>query len=187
MWFELRLILYPGLMESLQKSILFYLINLNVEPMLVLNYIPTNRDTLQAKAAENIFVIGDATDLPTSKAGSVAHFEAEVLTENILQYVKGDPMKARFDGHANCFIESGYGKGFLLDFNYEQEPVPGRFPIPKIGPFSLLRESRTNHLGKLAFKHIYWNALLKGYPMPMVGHEMSHKGKEIPVPTKKSA
>lgn len=152
-----------------------------------LNFIPTNRDTLQAKASENIFVIGDATDLPTSKAGSVAHFEAEVLTENILDYVKGKAMESRFDGHANCFIESGHGKGFLLDFNYEQEPVPGRFPLPGIGPFSLLRESKINHLGKLAFRHIYWNALLKGYPMPMVGHKMTYRGKEIQKTTTNAA
>jgi sulfide:quinone oxidoreductase len=135
-----------------------------------LGFVPTNRDTLQAKAAENIFVIGDATDLPTSKAGSVAHFEAEVLTENILSYIKGDEMEERFDGHANCFIESGHGKGFLLDFNYEQEPVPGHFPFPHVGPFGLLSENRINHLGKLAFKYVYWHMLLKGWPIPFVDH-----------------
>lgn len=145
-----------------------------------LNYLPTDRDTLRLKGHENVFVIGDATDLPTSKAGSVAHFEAEVLTENILAYIKGNEMEARFDGHANCFIESGFGKGFLLDFNYEIEPVQGKFPIPFIGPFGLLKESRLNHLGKLAFRHIYWHALLKGYPIPMVGHRMSTRGKELP-------
>jgi len=145
-----------------------------------LNYIPTNRDTLQAKAAENIFVIGDATDLPTSKAGSVAHFEAEVLTENILAYMKEEEMEARFDGHANCFIESGFGKGFLLDFNYDLEPVPGLFPFPGIGPMKLLSESRINHFGKLAFKYVYWHMLLKGIPIPFVDHKMSYRGKKLP-------
>ncbi len=145
-----------------------------------LNFVPTNRDTLQAKSAENIFVIGDATDLPTSKAGSVAHFEAEVLTENILAYIKGEEMEERFDGHANCFIESGFGKGFLLDFNYDQEPVPGHFPFPHIGPFGLLSQSRINHLGKLAFKYVYWHMLLKGYPIPFVDHKMSYLGKKVP-------
>lgn len=145
-----------------------------------LNFVPTNRDTLQAKVKENIFVIGDATDLPTSKAGSVAHFEAEVLTHNILSYIRGDEMKERFDGHANCFIESGFGKGFLLDFNYEQEPVPGHFPFPHVGPFGLLSETRINHLGKLAFKYVYWHMLLKGYPIPFVDHRMSYLGKKVP-------
>lgn len=58
-----------------------------------LNYVPTHKATLQSKAHENIFVIGDASNVPASKAGSVAHFEAEILTENILRYVKGEPLK----------------------------------------------------------------------------------------------
>jgi len=119
-----------------------------------LNYVPTDKHTLQAKGHDNIFVIGDATDAPTSKAGSVAHFEAEVLTENVLSYVQGKPLEARFDGHANCFIESGNGRAFLLDFNYDLEPVPGRFPVPGLGPMSLLGESRLNHWGKMAFRWV---------------------------------
>jgi sulfide:quinone oxidoreductase len=145
-----------------------------------LNYVPTDKHTLQSKVKDNIFVIGDATDVPTSKAGSVAHFEAEVLVENILRHMRGEPLKPDFDGHANCFIESGHGKGFLLDFNYDLEPVPGTFPIPGIGPFSLLGESRVNHLGKLAFKWIYWHVLLKAVPIPLLDHRMSLAGKEIP-------
>jgi len=145
-----------------------------------LNFVPVDKHTLQCKAHDNIFVIGDATDVPTSKAGSVAHFEAEVLIENIESFIAGKPLEAKFDGHANCFIESGNGKGFLLDFNYELEPVPGKFPIPVVGPMSLLGESRLNHFGKMAFKWIYWNVLLPGYPIPMVGHKMTLKGKRIP-------
>lgn len=135
---------------------------------------------LQSKQHQNIFVVGDATDLPTSKAGSVAHFEGEVLTENILHYAKGEPLEPEFDGHANCFIESGHGKAVLLDFNYDLEPVEGTHPLPVLGPFSLLRETRLNHWGKLAFKWIYWNALLKGLPLPGIGYRMSHAGKQIP-------
>ena len=146
-----------------------------------LNLVPTNRHTLQSRQHQNIFVIGDATDLPSSKAGSVAHFESEVLAENIVHYIKGEPLDSQFDGHANCFIESGYHKAFLLDFNYDLQPVPGKYPLPIIGPFSLLRETHMNDLGKLAFKWIYWNLLLKGVPMPGVGHEMSRLGKQIPI------
>jgi sulfide:quinone oxidoreductase len=145
-----------------------------------LNFVPTDKHTLQSKAHANIFVIGDATDCPTSKAGSVAHFEAEVLTGNILHFIAGEPLRSRFDGHANCFIESGHGKGFLLDFNYDQEPVTGTFPFPGLGPMKLLGESRLNHLGKMAFKWIYWNVLLPGLPIPFVGHKMSRRGKKIP-------
>jgi len=145
-----------------------------------LNFIPTDPHTLRSKAHENIFVIGDATDVPASKAGSVAHFEAEVVTKNILLAMKDEPLEKDFDGHANCFIESGYGKAFLLDFNYNLQPVQGTYPIPGLGPFSLLKESRINHWGKLAFRWIYWNMLLKAVPMPGVGHRMSRAGKQIP-------
>ncbi len=145
-----------------------------------LNFVPTDPNTLRSKAHENIFVIGDATDVPASKAGSVAHFEAEVLTKNILRHMRGEPLEPGFDGHANCFIESGYGKAFLLDFNYNLQPVQGSFPLPGIGPFSLLKESRINHWGKLAFRWVYWNVLLKAVPMPGIGHTMTRVGKRIP-------
>jgi len=144
-----------------------------------LNFIPTDKHTLQSENWENIFVIGDATDIPASKAGSVAHFASEILFENILSYIKGEPLTASFDGHANCFIESGDGKGLLIDFNYDTEPLPGKFPIPGIGPFLLLKESKMNHFGKMGFKWIYWNMLIKGKELPMEP-QMSMKGKYIP-------
>lgn len=141
-----------------------------------LNFVPTDKYTLQAKAKENIFIIGDATNVPASKAGSVAHFEAEVLTENILSYIKGEPFKEKFDGHSNCFIETGYGKAALIDFNYTTEPLPGKFPFAGLGPMALLQESRINHWGKLAFKWVYWNMLLTGKKIP-ISHHMSMAGK----------
>ncbi len=144
-----------------------------------LNFIPTNKHTLQSDNWENVFVIGDATNLPSSKAGSVAHFEADILFENILSAIDGKPLEASFDGHANCFIESGDGKGLLIDFNYETEPLPGKFPIPGVGPFTLLKESRMNHLGKMGFKWFYWNILIKGKNMPMEPH-MTMTGKYVP-------
>ncbi|RMF97301.1 MAG: NAD(P)/FAD-dependent oxidoreductase, partial [Planctomycetota bacterium] len=131
-----------------------------------LNFVPTDHATLQSKVKDNIFVIGDATNLPTSKAGSVAHFESEILTHNILRFIEGQPLDAHFDGHANCFVETGGGKALLLDFNYEHEPVEGTFPIPGIGPMKLLKESRVNHYGKLAFRWVYWHMLLKGRKIP---------------------
>jgi len=144
-----------------------------------LNFVPTNKHTLQSDGWKNVFVIGDATNLPSSKAGSVAHFQADILVENLLSAIDGKPLEASFDGHANCFIESGNGKGLLIDFNYETEPLPGKFPIPGIGPFSLLKESRMNHLGKVGFRWFYWNILIKGKELPMESH-MSMSGKYIP-------
>jgi sulfide:quinone oxidoreductase len=137
-----------------------------------LRFIPTHKHSLQSKAHENMFVIGDATDLPSSKAGSVAHFQAETLKENILRYMAGKPLEETFDGHSNCFIESGFGKAFLIDFNYDQEPLTGRFPLSKFGPLPLLKESRLCHWGKLAFRWIYWNLLLKARPIPGVSAQM---------------
>ena len=145
-----------------------------------LNFVPADKFTLQAKAKDNIFTLGDATNLPSSKAGSVVHFQAEILTENILSYVRGKELTARFDGHSNCFIESGYDKAFLIDFNYDIDPVEGTYPLPFLGPFSLLKETRLNHLGKLAMKFAYWNILLKGIPVPGISSKMSRAGKIIP-------
>ena len=142
-----------------------------------LNFIPTHKHTLQSKAHKNIFVIGDATNVPASKAGSVAHFEAETLADNIVLFTKGYKLKEEFDGHANCFIETGGNKALLIDFNYDQEPVHGTFPFAKVGPLKLLKESILNHWGKLAFRWIYWHMLLKGIPIPFVGRNMSFKGK----------
>ena len=141
-----------------------------------LNYVPVDRHTLLARGHDDIFVIGDANDIPTSKAGSVAHFSVDVFADNFLEHIAGRPMTRSFDGHANCFVESGDGKAMLIDFNYEVEPLPGKFPIPGIGPLTLLEETRANHLGKRAFQWIYWHVLLPGRPMPLPA-DMSMAGK----------
>ena len=143
-----------------------------------LNFVPTHRHNLQAIGQERIFALGDATDLPVSKAGSVAHFQSSVVAENLLRAMRGQELRGDFDGHVNCFIESGFGKALLIDFNYELEPVSGRFPVPGLGPFTLLGESRINHLGKLGFRWLYWNMLLPARPLP-ISNRMSLAGKRI--------
>lgn len=147
-----------------------------------LNFVPTDHHTLQSKTYENVWVLGDATNVPTSKSGSVAHFEHEIVVENILRQIKGLPPKAAFDGHANCFIESGFNKGLMIDFNYDTEPLSGTYPMPLVGPFSLLKETQINHLGKLSFRWIYWNILMPGHHLP-VSNEMSMLGKQKLVPS----
>ena len=141
-----------------------------------LQFVPTDKHTLKSDNYYNVFVIGDATNLPSSKAGSVAHFEADILLENILSAIDGRELKAKFDGHANCYIESGFGKGILIDFNYDTEPLPGKFPLPGIGPFSLLEETKMNHYGKVMFRWMYWNLLLKGSELP-IESQMTMAGK----------
>ena len=146
-----------------------------------LGFVPTHPKTLLSKAHDDIFVLGDATDLPSSKAGSVAHFQSEVLAGNLLRAIASKRLDEGFDGHANCFIETGHGKALLIDFNYETEPLPGVYPFAGVGPFRLLGESRINHIGKLAFRSLYWNALLPARPLP-IPSRMSLAGKRTVAP-----
>jgi sulfide:quinone oxidoreductase len=141
-----------------------------------LGFVPVNQQTLQAAAKPNVFAIGDATDVPASKAGSVAHFEGEILVEGIRAYLAGQPVSGAFDGHTNCFIETGGGKALLIDFNYDTEPLTGRYPA-RLG-LPLLRESRLNHLGKLAFQQLYWHSLLPGRDLPGISAAMPRRGKK---------
>jgi sulfide:quinone oxidoreductase len=143
-----------------------------------LGFVPTDPHTLQARAQENVFALGDATDLPISKAGSGAHFQGDVLVGNVVRFLAGDEPEAAYDGHVNCFVETGFGKALLIDFNYDLEPVPGHYPAAVGLP--LLRESRLDHLGKLAFQWVYWHALLPGRELPGIGSTMPRAGKRIP-------
>lgn len=142
-----------------------------------LDFVPTDERTLQSATAANVFVIGDAANVPTSKAGSVTHFEGETLVENVRRHLAGEPLVEGFDGHANCFIETGFHKALLIDFNYETEPLPGHYP-GRIG-LPLLEESRLNHLGKLLFQSVYWHGLLPGRDIPGIGAAMPRSGKTL--------
>jgi sulfide:quinone oxidoreductase len=145
-----------------------------------LNLVPTDKNTLQSKVKENIFAAGDANDIPASKAGAVVHFQSKILVNNIVRQIEGKELLKEFDGHSNCFIESGYNKAILIDFNYDHEPVKGTFPIPWLGPLKLLKETRINHWAKLAFRWIYWHILIKGRHIPFVTDKMRISGKKFP-------
>ncbi|MCH0561817.1 MULTISPECIES: NAD(P)/FAD-dependent oxidoreductase [unclassified Streptomyces] len=140
-----------------------------------LGFVPVDPHTLQLPGRPEVFAIGDAAGLPASKAGSVAHFEGEVLVHNIARHLAGQPLDASFDGHANCFVETGFHKALLIDFNYDTEPLPGHFPGPLGLP--LLKESHASHLGKLAFEWLYWHSLLPGRELPGIGSAMPEHGK----------
>ena len=142
-----------------------------------LNFVQVDMHTLQSKRWPNVWALGDATDTPTSKAGSVVHFEGDTLVENLLRHLHGAEPLPSFDGHSNCFIESGFGKAFLIDFNYETEPLPGTFPLPGVGPLTLLQESPLNHWGKMMFRWMYWNMFLPGLDLPFT-NKMSMAGKQ---------
>ena len=140
-----------------------------------LGFVAADDHTLQSKARPNVFVIGDAAGIPASKAGSVAHFAGEVVVANVRSFLADEPLAAAFDGHANCFIESGFGRAMLIDFNYDTEPLPGHYPA-RVG-LPLMRPTRANHAAKLAFEWFYWHALLPGRDVPMVGADMPTAGK----------
>ena len=130
-------------------------------------YVPTDNYSLKAENTDRIFVLGDTTNVPTSKAGSVAHFMSYTVVENLLREIDGQKVLPSFDGHALCFLASGFEKAILLDFNYKVEPLPGKFPFPGFGPFSLLQETLSNHWGKMMFQWVYWNLLMKGLDLPL--------------------
>jgi sulfide:quinone oxidoreductase len=132
-----------------------------------LNFVPTDKFTLQSKNWQNVWVMGDANNIPASKAGAVIHFQMEAVVENLLAHIHGKEMKAKFDGHASCYIETGFNKATLIDFSYDQEPLPGVYPVPGIGPFSLMGETIINHWGKLAFRFLYWDLMMRGIEVPL--------------------
>ncbi|HEU4673703.1 MAG TPA: FAD/NAD(P)-binding oxidoreductase [Candidatus Limnocylindrales bacterium] len=115
-------------------------------------WLPTDRHTLQVGGRPNVFALGDATDLPLSKAGSTAHFEAPVVTERIAAAIEGrDPAgkHADYEGRVMCFFEIGDGKGTLLRFDYDHPPQPPR-------------PNRLWHLGKIVFNKTYWHTVPRG-------------------------
>ncbi len=89
-------------------------------------WVPTDRSTLQVKGQERLFALGDATDLPVSKSGAAAHFEAPVVVRNVLQLLEDKEPVARYDGSVMCLVEVGDGRATVLRFNYERPPHPPR-------------------------------------------------------------
>jgi sulfide:quinone oxidoreductase len=132
-----------------------------------MGYMQVDPHTLKAQNVDRVFVLGDATNVPTSKAGSVAHYMSYTVVENLVREIDGHEPLPSFDGHATCFLASGFEKAILLDFNYEVEPLPGKFPFPGMGPFSLLQDTFGNYWGKMMFKWVYWNLMMKGLDLPL--------------------
>jgi sulfide:quinone oxidoreductase len=115
-------------------------------------WVRTNRETLQVAGLENVYALGDATDLPISKAGSTAHFEAPVIAERIASSIGGtgvDAKRATYDGKVICFLETGFEKASILAFNYEHPP---KVPAP----------SWLYHYEKMAFNKAYWHLVPTG-------------------------
>jgi sulfide:quinone oxidoreductase len=112
-------------------------------------WIPTDRATLQVKDHERLFALGDATDLPISKSGSTAHFEAPVVASRIASLVRGTAPKTNYGGRVMCFLETGGRRATALRFDYEHPPVP---PAP----------SALWHSAKWMFNRLYWVTVPQG-------------------------
>ncbi|NHZ46844.1 type III sulfide quinone reductase, selenoprotein subtype [Nitratidesulfovibrio liaohensis] len=149
-----------------------------------MGFMDTDKGTLKSKKYPNMYVIGDTTNVPTSKAGSVAHYEADIIAENLMSDIDGSEHYHHFDGHSTCFIVTGYEKASLIDFSYDVEPLPGMFPFPGVGPCALLGESHINYWGKLMFKWVYYSLMLKGHELPFEPNMYLH-GKDTSLMRKK--
>ena len=113
-------------------------------------WVPTDRHTLEMKGEEHIFAIGDATDLPVSKSGSAAHFQAKVVADRITEAVTGKPSNnGHYNGHVMCFLETGNEQATTLNFDYEHPPEPPR-------------PSRAYHYEKMLFNRTYWYIVPRG-------------------------
>ena len=132
-----------------------------------MGYMQVDKQTMKAEGVDRVYVLGDASNVPTSKAGSVAHYQTYTVTENLIREIDGQAPLPSFDGHATCFLASGFERAILLDFNYTVEPLPGKFPFPGLGPFSLLEDTFGNHWGKMIFQWVYWNLMMKGLELPL--------------------
>ncbi len=115
-------------------------------------WLPTDPKTLEVKGQDNVFVVGDASDLPISKSGSTAHFESPVVVEQITAAVEGrapDPVKSKYKGKVTCFLETGDRKATVLIFDYDTPPKP---PRPSV----------LWHAAKWLFNRVYWFTVPKG-------------------------
>jgi sulfide:quinone oxidoreductase len=115
----------------------------------VSGWLPTDRHTLQVEGQERIFALGDATNLPISKSGSTAHYEAPVIASRIVSLVRGTAPKENYGGTVMCFLETGNRKATVLRFDYEHPPAP---PQP----------NSVWHMGKWMFNRMYWETVPQG-------------------------
>jgi len=109
-------------------------------------WIPTHRTTLAMEGRQNVFVLGDTTNLPISKAGSTAHYEADILGENLASKVTEGVAMRSYEGKVFCFIEAGFDRATYAAFDYKTPPNP-RPP------------TRAIHWFKLAYNKLYWNSV----------------------------
>jgi len=136
-----------------------------------LGFIPTHRHTLKALEFDRVYVVGDASNLPTSKAASSAHFQAEVAAENISREIYGIESLKEYNGRAICYVITGFNEAIMLELDYSGLVKKAKFPLPLLGPLTPGKVSRASYLAKLMSRWFYWHSWLKGknFPLPEEG------------------
>ena len=119
-------------------------------------WVSVDKYTLQHVKYPNVFSLGDASNLPTSKTGAAIRKQTPVLVENLLSHMDGKPLTARYTGYTSCPIVTGYGKLVLAEFDYNNNPM-------ETFPFDQSKERWSMYqLKKHVLPRLYWNAILKG-------------------------
>lgn len=119
-------------------------------------WVDVDKHTLQHPKYENVFSLGDASSLPTSKTGAAIRKEAPVLVANLLSHINGEPLSAHYDGYTSCPLVTGYGKLILAEFDYDGNPV-------ETFPFNQAKERRSMYFfKKYLLPILYWKGMLKG-------------------------
>jgi sulfide:quinone oxidoreductase len=106
-------------------------------------WVAVDSQTLEAENADDVYALGDIADLPTSKAGSAAHYAAGALAQRLASVVRGRRPTAEYDGKTVCFIESGEDEATYISFDYDEEPIPKE-------------PSKLIHWSKLGYNQSYW-------------------------------
>ncbi|MDJ1181716.1 NAD(P)/FAD-dependent oxidoreductase [Roseofilum casamattae] len=119
-------------------------------------WVEVDKFTLQHKRYPNVFSLGDASSLPTSKTAAAVRSEAPVVASNLLLLMDGKSLTANYDGYACCPLVTGYGKVIFAEFDYEKKPTP-TFPLdPTQERYSMWL------LKRYGLPFLYWNRMIKG-------------------------
>lgn len=126
-------------------------------------WVEVSKETLQHLRYPNIFGIGDASSLPTSKTAAAVRAQAPVLEANLKSVIKGQTPSAKYDGYTSCPLVTGYGKLILAEFDYDLKPC-------ETFPFDQSKERWSMYqLKRYVLPVIYWKGLVKGYKCPKPG------------------
>jgi len=119
-------------------------------------WVDVHKHTLQHVRYPNVFALGDASSLPTSRTGAAIRKQAPVLVENLLALRAGQALGASYDGYASCPLVTGYGKLILAEFDYDGRPQESF-------PFDQSQERYSMYAMKVyALPELYWNGMLRG-------------------------